>query len=574
MRAKEFLLEYRRQDEMKRIEAKPAYKKMKERDPSMDLNEILAGLEKVDPTTNNKYVPRLAEWWFSMDFPDLENFAALTPELEKYEKLKNLDKGKPVDQRIIKPKYADINQFLTPFDFIQVVGNLEVPDPPKIKPIYKDDDLSVIQLLNRSAGQRYGVGCVADTEPYRNMFGSYSQRGELYVIKSKSEPGQKYQYWASNQYDDAYEFRNKDNESVDPPALPFYKKLKKIFEPLSPNRLWWDLSDPEKQMNAVKKDVYSIKYIDDPTEEVALYVVERDGELIEHIPNPSEEVQLAAANDSGYSIYYLYKKGIRLSEKVKLVAAHSSSEAIRLMYEYGDTVSDDVIETSLNNQPSSIKYIPKEKLTPERIEKSISVDPGVIRFVANPSEKMQRMAVQRNGRLIKFLYTNKILPSEQVRTDAVQNDGDAISYIPTQDWTLELQIAAVKTTPRALYTIVSKLEGKAPDIRVQMAAVQTEGRALRFLINSSFKIPDEVIVAAIRQDATSFGLLRYMDTSYLVQKAAIKADPDNIIYIYKPSLKIMEYAVRQDPRVIQYMRDAPDSIRELAHQLKAAQKDK
>lgn len=120
---------------------------MKERDPSIDLNEILAGLEKVDPTPNNKYVPRLAEWWFSMESPTLENFAALTPELEKYEKLKNLDKGKPVEDRILAPKYADINQFLTPFAFIQVVGNLEIPDPPKIKPIYKEDDLSVIQYI-------------------------------------------------------------------------------------------------------------------------------------------------------------------------------------------------------------------------------------------------------------------------------------------------------------------------------------------------------------------------------------------------------------------------------------------
>ena len=54
----------------------------------------------------------------------------------------------------------------------------------------------------------------------------------------------------------------------------------------------------EIQLKAVRKDGYSIRYIDNPSEELKLEAVKQNGYAIEYIDNPSFEMKLEAVKQS------------------------------------------------------------------------------------------------------------------------------------------------------------------------------------------------------------------------------------------------------------------------------------
>ncbi len=61
----------------------------------------------------------------------------------------------------------------------------------------------------------------------------------------------------------------------------------------------------EVQLEAIKEYEHSIEYIDNPLLEVQLEAVRMDGYTIRHICNPSEQVQLEALRENGRSIKYI-----------------------------------------------------------------------------------------------------------------------------------------------------------------------------------------------------------------------------------------------------------------------------
>ena len=61
----------------------------------------------------------------------------------------------------------------------------------------------------------------------------------------------------------------------------------------------------EMQLEAVKRDGYSIQFILNPDKEVQLAAVERNGQSIQYIFNPDKEIQLAAVKQNGSSIQFI-----------------------------------------------------------------------------------------------------------------------------------------------------------------------------------------------------------------------------------------------------------------------------
>jgi hypothetical protein len=78
-----------------------------------------------------------------------------------------------------------------------------------------------------------------------------------------------------------------------------------------------DLQDESKQLDAVKQNGYSIRYISNPSEKVQLETIKQNGDSIRCISNPSEKVQLEAVKQNEYSIRYISNP----SEKVQLALA-------------------------------------------------------------------------------------------------------------------------------------------------------------------------------------------------------------------------------------------------------------
>jgi hypothetical protein len=81
----------------------------------------------------------------------------------------------------------------------------------------------------------------------------------------------------------------------------------------------------EKQLEAVKRNGYSIQYIHNPDKEVQLEAVKKNGYSIRFIHNPDKEVQLEAVKKNGYNIRYIHNP----DKEVQLEAVKQDSCSIQ-----------------------------------------------------------------------------------------------------------------------------------------------------------------------------------------------------------------------------------------------------
>jgi protein tyrosine phosphatase (PTP) superfamily phosphohydrolase (DUF442 family) len=81
----------------------------------------------------------------------------------------------------------------------------------------------------------------------------------------------------------------------------------------------------EAQLEAVKQDGLTIRYIHNPSEAIKLVAVKQYGNAIRFIHNPSEEVQLEAVKQNGLTIQYIEDP----SEEVQLEAVKQNEDSIQ-----------------------------------------------------------------------------------------------------------------------------------------------------------------------------------------------------------------------------------------------------
>ena len=146
--------------------------------------------------------------------------------------------------------------------------------------VYSDSDWEVYVPKTYQASCALGKGtewCTA-TEKTDDYYKRYSNKGNLYIIISKHDPKEKYQF-----HFETGSFMDKNDEEVD--FKEFVSKdngLRGYFDKI--------LSDKELQLRMVRQDGRAIKYIKNPSEEVQMEAVKYDGWTIRYIKNPSPKV--------------------------------------------------------------------------------------------------------------------------------------------------------------------------------------------------------------------------------------------------------------------------------------------
>lgn len=253
MRAREFIVEYKRDITAQRLGAALYDKFMSEpftrklaiidNEDLIDLNsdipedqrrkpivdQLLQKIENADPSTNKQYVPWMIRMYLAGGryFEDI--VSTLAQSLAKFHLLKQRNKLAPSDR--------DINTFKSASIFYNAIASY--PDPEsdtqtvqrgQAKEVYSDSGVRVIQPLDVEASCYYGRGtrwCTAATQG-TNYFDSYNSQGPLYIILPKNPQynGEKYQiHFASNQ------FMDENDDPVDPKALfeKRFPQLKEVF---------------------------------------------------------------------------------------------------------------------------------------------------------------------------------------------------------------------------------------------------------------------------------------------------------------------------------------------------------
>lgn len=208
MRAREFLLEYRR-DVTARTFAPGIVDWARQdrtipqgfRNPDVDPNElvdmILGQLEQADPTPNKEYTPWLAKM-YANGSAYLEDILSTAKEhLIKFNKLKKRNKLPSPRNDIMR--YDDIADLYSVMDEYPDEDEKPLTDKGESKVVYEDNTIRVIEPLNKEAACYYGQGtrwCTAATRG-SNYFNEYSKDAPLFIVLPKKAAyiGEKYQLW-------------------------------------------------------------------------------------------------------------------------------------------------------------------------------------------------------------------------------------------------------------------------------------------------------------------------------------------------------------------------------------------
>jgi len=109
----------------------------------------------------------------------------------------------------------------------------------------------------------------------------------------------------------------------------------------------------------------------------------------------------------------------------------------------GEAIKKDFFNEKLRND--ILNYIaPIENIGPLFI--------SIIKYGKNVPEDVQLNVISKDGRAIKYLLNNEIIPYEAVQLAAVSNHGYAIKYILDKGITpsKDVQLAAVKLNPEVI----------------------------------------------------------------------------------------------------------------------------
>lgn len=153
-------------------------------------------------------------------------------------------------------------------------------------------------------------------------------------------------------------------------------------------------------------------------------------------------------------------------------------------------------------------------LSEEEQLKLIYTDPHNIKYISNPSEKLQLEAINKNCCVIFYIKN----PSEQV------------------------QLESVKQNPCMLLYILDK--GIIPSKQVQLEAVKKGSYIIYYIENP----PEQVQLSAVKIGGHNIAFIN--NPSKLTQLESVKQDINNIFYIKNPYPEVDFYCITKNPDLL------------------------
>ena len=433
---------------------------------SVDAAKIVEYLLEQDKSPTKEYTLWLATNYANGGIQRWEDIRSrATIALQVFDALKKAKKL-PADQRdVMRLKgLSALEDLVERFDEVDTTSNRqkdaqrekEFFERGDAKLVYNDAQVKVVVPDTHEASCYFGVNtkwCTTSKEG--EMFDSYSNQGDLYIVLIKAE-NKRYQFFFRDQTikhdpvdedEDEYneeeypgqntpldnQFMNERDEPINPNALADqYPVLWKIFTPIAQktNNLALNARpSPELQQAAVERDGLDIQLIKNPSERLKMLAVTKNGMALQFIPNPSAAIQFAAVRGNGEAIQFIDNP----SERLQLIAVGGEQASL-----FGNSGDGEALKYIKNPSPL-VQWTAVSELGRN------------IRLIDNPSEELQFAAVRSEWHAIDFIDN----PSEELQLAAVKSNARAIEFIknPTE----QVQLLAVTNNPRMIKNIVKPL---------------------------------------------------------------------------------------------------------------------
>lgn len=197
------------------------------------LNTILTACEEADPTSKNKFVPQILNWWFygiGAGMSYLEDIGKAYEPLQTYVKFKNRITG--LD--LMSTRFED---FWDKMEAIASVPSNSVADRAEMQAFFDDGEASLLLDNDRvrvviprteAAAKYFGKNTRWCTSAQNNnQFATYQKYGELYIILFKAENVRWQWCFEVEQFMDA---KDVDNQADIRETLPQYPELMDIWD--------------------------------------------------------------------------------------------------------------------------------------------------------------------------------------------------------------------------------------------------------------------------------------------------------------------------------------------------------
>lgn len=256
------------------------------------------------------------------------------------------------------------------------------------------------------------------------------------------------------------------------------------------NKLWEQIKNlirDQWQIQAIKRDMISIRKINNPSKKVQIAAIEKDSHAIRYITNPFEKVQLMAVQQDPYEIRNIKNP----TKKVQIAVLEKSTDFITLI----ESPCEEAQRIAVENDPFVLSLInTTETVQIEAIEKN----PFSLQYIDNPSEKVQVEAMKRSPNTINLIKE----PCEKALLIVIEQKGENILHIKNPSE--KVQLAAVNSNSSNIIYINYSSEG------VQLAAVKDNAYNILKIRNPKI----EACKAAIQKE---FGNIKISDQNVTIE---------------------------------------------------------
>lgn len=324
MLAKEIILEYRRDVTVENYGRKVWHRLQKDpmfvqriprvifyEDDSAQhmIAEFMEMVERSDPSPNKQYVQWLVRMYVSGVFGVADDIRSNGADfLKMFHDLKI--------KRKLPPELSDINRIKKKIQYLKAMRTIrEITDSlqpnqttsrGESREIYKDDEVRVIQPLDKEASCYYGQGsmwCTSATVS-DNMFRDYHEAGGIFIVLplKPARKGEKYQIHLGEDSDEIMDESNSEVSSGE--IIAKWPQLYRLFHPMA-------IKNQSDTVFAVRPEIVrGDAQVKEEIIERALGNIETWLDLIDTVPSIRKVFKMAKNNSTTHDDYSSYAKWV------------------------------------------------------------------------------------------------------------------------------------------------------------------------------------------------------------------------------------------------------------------------
>lgn len=295
----------------------------------------------------------------------------------------------------------------------------------------------------------------------------------------------------------------------------------------------------------VSKNGNEIRYVPDKyiTKDLFLSAVKNDGTSIKYCDEPDEEMCIAAINNNPESLMFI-AMNFRTDNVCKAAYIKNPSSAI---YFPMRLLSIELIEDAITLDGTLLQLLPQEKRTKKVCRLAVLNNGLAIKHVKNPNRGLCKIAVEKNSEALKSVPVDFV--DKELCLKAVYKNGMNLKHVPKSVLDQEIIDTAILNDPNCIRYVSDEYKSE----KICKIVIEYNGLLLKYLENK--RLPEDYYYLAIRNNPLAFQyfpnrLKNYESCITIVKECGLCI---NFVPLELRNLRICEIALEKNKESFLYI---------------------